>query len=175
MKANTTLLSMVVANALILFSGCLYENNLPEDLIEEALTKDSVIIAPPCNYSDTAAVRSYGRTYGSTSYNIDDMFDYTEIKIRFYSSTAYIVFSHWGRYGLRDITDEVIDYGTPGNKTISFGTIDYNSLPDLHAVRGKLYVKVLDSKHISLTWCDVILQDNNKNEYSTIGQQTIAF
>jgi hypothetical protein len=161
---------------LLLYSGCLYEENLPYNIVTVTQIEPATI-EPPCNYDDTASVSGRIGMTDAVRIDIDESFDYTDITLRFYRSAAVIRLRHRSRYGLRALRNEIIDYGAGGILTINMSVIDWgiSNYPSMYPEDGKMYIKVLDNDDVQITWCDIKLRDrDNKYNEVTYGGITIT-
>jgi len=168
MRENKIFLTLSMLLILLSYSGCLYEENLPYDIVAVA-NGEQLTIDPPCSYDDTASVSGRSGMTDAVRIDIGESFDYTDITLRFYRSAAVIRLRHHSRYGLKALKDEVIDYEDTGGNSIDMAVIDWgiSNYPTMYPQKGKLYIKILDNDDVQITWCDIKMSDRD-NKYNEV-------
>ncbi len=144
----------------------MYEDELPEQIVPvDSKLLEPIEIDPPCDFTNFAYMSGRSGMNDNVRVDVDDHFDETDINLRFYSTTCYIVITHKSRYGLKSLKNQIINFSEKKNHPIEMKTLDYgfSSYPTVYEKSGKMYIEVLDNEDIKFTWCDVIMSDNNDN------------
>ncbi len=141
---------------MLLFSACIYKEDVPFTLVDGSAPETSIVIDPPCSFSNYMEIDGLSPNFKGSIINIDEDLssDYSitaDVKPTGTSGQLNMLFT-------KRRPKKNIIYTYSGNGIVPPDEITWYfkvGSTKYYPQSGKLYVEVLANMNVKFTWCDV--------------------